>query len=151
MRFLMRVLIGISHPKQVHMFKNLIKQLAKNGSEINIILVKREMSKYLINQLQTPYSTIGEYQPNLIKKIIQLPNWEYLTLKIVKKFRPDILLGRRYRKRNRNLARRPLDLQNRKLALRGRCGGVRTLDRSVRALYIRCLGGHGGRLYAGQR
>jgi len=89
----MRILIGISHPKHVYMFKNLIKKMEDNGHEIKVVAVEKEITEYLLKQFQIPYELIGKNQDSLLKKILNLPIWEYKTLMIASKFKPDIFLG----------------------------------------------------------
>lgn len=89
----MRILIGISHPKHVYMFKNLIKKMGDNGHEIKVVAVEKEITEYLLKQFQIPYELIGKNQNSLLKKILALPLWEYKTLRIACKFKPDIFIG----------------------------------------------------------
>lgn len=89
----MRILIGISHPKHVYMFKNLIQKMEDNGHEIKVVAVEKEITEYLLKQFQIPYELIGKNQNSLLKKILNLPIWEYKTLMIASKFKPDIFIG----------------------------------------------------------
>jgi uncharacterized protein len=89
----MRILIGISHPKHVYMFKNLIQKMEDNGHEIKVVAVEKEITEYLLKQFQIPYELIGINQDSLLKKILNLPIWEYKTLMIANKFKPDIFIG----------------------------------------------------------
>ena len=90
----MRILFGIYHPKQVYVFKNTIGNLIKNGHEIKVIAVDKEITGYLLKQFNIPCTIIGQNQPNFYKKILGLPKLEYLTYKISKEFKPDIFVGR---------------------------------------------------------
>lgn len=89
----MRILIGISHPKHVYMFKNLIEKMANRGHEIKVVVVEKEITEYLLKQFKIPYESIGKNQNSVFKKILNLPIWEYKTLKIACKFKPDIFIG----------------------------------------------------------
>lgn len=89
----MRILVGISHPKHVYMFINLIKQMEIKGHEFKIVVVEKEITGYLLEQLNIPYELIGKNQPTLVKKILNLLMWEYRTLKISFQFNPDIFIG----------------------------------------------------------
>ena len=89
----MKILVGISHPKHVYMFKNLIKIMKGKGHEFKVVVVEKEITGYLLEQFNIPYELIGKNQPTLLKKIINLPMWEYRTLKIANKFKPDIFIG----------------------------------------------------------
>lgn len=89
----MKLLIGISHPKQVYMFKNLIMTMHLKGHEVKVVVVEKEISEYLLEKFDIPYELIGKNQKTIFKKLINLPMWEYRTLRIVHKFRPDIFIG----------------------------------------------------------
>jgi len=89
----MRILIGISHPKHVYMFKNLIQKMEEEGHEIKVVAVEKEITEYLLKQFQIPCELIGKNQNTLLKKILNLPIWEYRTLMIASKFKPDIFIG----------------------------------------------------------
>lgn len=90
----MRILFGVSHPKHVYIFKNVIKNLMERNHEIKIIAVDKEITAYLLKQFNLPHIIIGKNQPKLYKKLLVLPNWEYFTYKISKEFKPDIIVGR---------------------------------------------------------
>jgi len=90
----MRILFGVSHPKHVHVFKNVINLLIERGHEIKVVAVEKEMTTYLLKKHNIPYDLIGINQPTLLKKIFNLPKWEYNTLKIARDFKPDLYVGR---------------------------------------------------------
>lgn len=90
----MKVLIGVSHPKHVYIFKNVINCLTNKGHEVKVVAVEKEMTTYLLRDFNIPYDVVGTNQPTLIKKILNLPKWEYNTLKIAQDFKPDIYVGR---------------------------------------------------------
>ncbi|VVB54060.1 Uncharacterised protein [uncultured archaeon] len=89
----MKILVGISHPKHVYMFKNIIKLLEAKGHEFKVIAVEKEITTYLLEQFNIPYELIGKNQPTMLMKILNLPIWEYRTLKIANEFKPDIFIG----------------------------------------------------------
>lgn len=89
----MKILVGISHPKHVYMFKNLIKIMEAKGHEFKVIMVEKEITGYLLEKFDIQYKLIGKNQPTILKKLMGLPLWEYRTLKIANKFKPDIFIG----------------------------------------------------------
>ncbi len=90
----MRLLFGVSHPKHVYIFKNVINNLYNKGHEIKIIAVDKEITLFLLKKFNMPCTVIGKNQSNLYKKVMTLPKWEYLTYKISKEYNPDIFIGR---------------------------------------------------------
>ena len=89
----MKILIGLSHPKHVYMFRNLIEIIKDRGHEFKLVVVDKEITEQLLKQFQIPYEHIGRNQPNLLRKILNLPMVEYRTLKVAIKFNPDVLIG----------------------------------------------------------
>lgn len=89
----MKILVGMAHPKHVYMFKNFITEMERRGHEIKILAIEKEITESLLKQFNMPYTLIGKNPPRVYKKILSVPKWEYLTLKIAREFNPDIFLG----------------------------------------------------------
>ena len=89
----MKILVGMSHPKHVYMFKNFIEEMAKRGHEVKILAIEKDITEYLLKRFNMPYTLIGKNPPSIYKKVLSVPKWEYLTLKIARKFRPDMFIG----------------------------------------------------------
>ena len=92
----MKIMVAISHPKHVYMFENLIKIMKAKGHEFKIILVEKEITGYLLEQINLPFVQIGKNQPTMIRKILSIPILEYRTLAIAIKFRPDVFIGQAF-------------------------------------------------------
>lgn len=90
----MRILVGVAHPKQVYIFKNFIKKMEKRGHIIKVLAIQKEITEYLLQQANLPYTIIGYNLPCIYKNILSVPKWEYLTFKIAREFEPDIYIGR---------------------------------------------------------
>jgi predicted glycosyltransferase len=60
----MKVLIGISHPKQVYMFKNLIYTLIKNGHEYFVVVNEKEITSALLEEMDISFKVIGTNKKN---------------------------------------------------------------------------------------
>jgi len=90
----MKILVGVSHPKHVYMFKNLIFEMIEKGHEIKIVAVEKEgIVEYLLKRFNLPYELIGKTQSGIFRKAMCLPKWDYAVLKIAIKFKPDIYIG----------------------------------------------------------
>ena len=89
----MKILIGVSHPKQVHMFKNLIYELSKKGHECHVLEVEKEFTSKLLNFFNIKSYKIGKNQKNILKKIFQIFVLTSRTMKISVKIKPDIFIG----------------------------------------------------------
>lgn len=90
----MRIFVGVAHPKQVYIFKNFIKEMEKRGHIIKVLAIQKEITEYLLQQANLPYTIIGYNPPCIYKNILSVPKWEYLTFKIAREFEPDIYIGR---------------------------------------------------------
>ncbi len=89
----MRILFNIAHPAQVHLFKNLIWSLEKRGHKCKITAVNKDVSLNLLKSYGFDYELVGNAKSSLLFKAIELIKIEYKLCKIVKTFRPDILVG----------------------------------------------------------
>jgi len=89
----MRIIIGIGHPKQVHFWKNIIKNLLHNGHDVKIVAWDKDLTLYLLKTYGFNHETIEKNRKGLIKKAYGMIVSELKLLKIVNKFKPDLLVG----------------------------------------------------------
>jgi predicted glycosyltransferase len=89
----MRILFSVNHPAHVHLFKNTIRAFENKGYKIKIVAKNKEITHQLLNELNLKYERIGQEQGNLIRKGLDLLKTDFQLLKIVKKFKPDILVS----------------------------------------------------------
>ena len=87
----MRIIIGMGHPKDVHFWKNTINNLKKDGHEVKIVAWEKDITLYLLNIYGFKYEIIGKSYKELMKKTYGMLKNDFKLLKIVKKFKPDIL------------------------------------------------------------
>lgn len=90
----MKILIGIQHPKQVHLFKNTIFQLINKGHDVKIVAIDKEITRELLERLHIPFTLLGINQPTLWKKFLELLKREYKTFNIIREFKPNLVIGR---------------------------------------------------------
>jgi predicted glycosyltransferase len=89
----MKIIIGISHPKQVYMFKNLYFELKKEGHEVLVIVVDKEISIKLLVELGIDYVKIGVNKSKLLSKMLSIIPTTIRTLNLARKFGADIFVG----------------------------------------------------------
>lgn len=89
-----RIIIDIGHPAQVHHFKNFYRELEKNGWDPIITAKDKEISIYLLRKYNLKFKKIGTTQKGLLKKILYLTITAYKFFKIVRKFKPDMIVSR---------------------------------------------------------
>jgi uncharacterized protein len=83
----------VSHPKQVHMFKNLIYALEKHGHEYFVIVNDKEITSCLLDKFNIKYRRIGKNKARIVNKIFQLVALTIRTIIISINFKPDIFVG----------------------------------------------------------
>ena len=89
----MKIMIGILHPKQVHSWKNVIKNLEKDGHEVKIAAMEKDITLYLLDAYGFEYEVIGKNYKGLIKKAYGMLKTDIKALKIARRFNPAILAG----------------------------------------------------------
>lgn len=89
----MRILFNIAHPAQVHLFKNVIWNLEKEGHECKITVINKDVSLRLLDAYGFNYKVIGNSRYGLFSKALELIAIESRLYKISKVFKPDILVG----------------------------------------------------------
>jgi predicted glycosyltransferase len=89
----MRVMIGIGHPKQAHIWKNVIKNLIKDGNQVKILVWEKDITCQLLRNFGLDYEIVGKNKNTMLKKAFQLISSDYKVLKIANKFNPDIFIA----------------------------------------------------------
>ncbi len=89
----MRILINIYHPKHVHFYKNLIRNLEEDGHEVKLTARDKDVTLQLMNAYGFQYDNIGKYYQGFLRKALGLVEKDFKLLKIARKFKPDILTG----------------------------------------------------------
>lgn len=89
----MKILIDISHPSDVHLFKNFAWIMKRKGHEILFTTRQKEVTIELLNYYKLNYINIGSHFKNLSKKLWGMFKFDYMIYKIAKKFKPDLFLS----------------------------------------------------------
>jgi len=87
----MRIMIWVGHPKHVHIRKNIINNLERDGHEVKIVAQSKDLTLYLLDIYGFKYEIVGKNYKNIIKKAYGMFKSDIKALKIAKKFKPDIL------------------------------------------------------------
>ena len=87
----MRIMIGVGHPKHVHIRKNIINNLERDGHEVKIVARSKDITLYLLDIYGFKYEIVGKNYKNIIKKAYGMFESDIKALKVAKKFKPDIL------------------------------------------------------------
>lgn len=89
----MRILVDIAHPAHVHFFKNIIKNLQRDGHQVKITAKEKEMNLKLLDIYGFEYQTIAKHKDRLFDKALDVFKIGREILRIAKEFKPDILMG----------------------------------------------------------
>jgi hypothetical protein len=89
----MKVMIGVAHPKQVHFWKNIIRNLIEDGHDVKIVAWEKDLTLYLLDVYSLEYEVVGKNYKGLVRKAYGMVESDLKSLKIAKDFKPDILVG----------------------------------------------------------
>jgi len=90
----MKILVEIGHPGHVHHFKNMIWELEKDGHEIKIVSVDKDIALNLLDAYGFSYEKLEKNYKSLAGKLFGLIVKDVRLLKIAKKFKPDMFISR---------------------------------------------------------
>jgi uncharacterized protein len=89
----MRILVDIGHPAHVHFFKHFVWEMEKKGHELLITAKDKEVSLQLLDAYGLKYVRTGSYGKGLALKAIDMLRIDWNTLKVARRFKPDILIS----------------------------------------------------------
>jgi len=88
-----KILIDINHPAHVHFFRNLYFELLGRGHELIVTASLKEINYELLNKYNIPFVNLGSYGNSAFIKMLNVPVMAFKMAKVVRKFKPDILMG----------------------------------------------------------
>ncbi|WP_320045059.1 DUF354 domain-containing protein [uncultured Desulfobacter sp.] len=89
----MRILFEIAHPKHYYQFKNVIKILS-GFNTIKVIARKKDIVCRLLEAENIKFEVYGGHGKSIKSKFLILPDIFYKYIKIVKKFKPDMIVSK---------------------------------------------------------
>jgi predicted glycosyltransferase len=90
---ILKVLVIISHPCNVHLFKNLIWNLEEHGHSVKIVAKEKDVAFYLLDKYGFEYTPIGKMHSSIIGKAYELIAMDWNCYRLARKFGPDLLIG----------------------------------------------------------
>jgi predicted glycosyltransferase len=88
-----RVLVNIGHPAHVHFYRNFISEMKKRGHETKVTVEPKEVAVNLLRAYGIEFEDMGQKYREIIMKGLGIMIKDYKLLKIVRKFRPDVIMG----------------------------------------------------------
>lgn len=89
----MRVIVDISHPSQVHFFKNLILRFRKNKDKVLVTARGKDVTLDLLKNLNLKYICLSHHTDGIFSMARELVLRYVLMWVIVRRFKPDILIA----------------------------------------------------------
>jgi hypothetical protein len=89
----MRVLFDMGHPAHVHLFRNTIHNLIRDGHVVKITARNKEVTLALLKAYGLDYENRGEIYTGMLNKAFGMIKIDLKLLQIARKFKPDILVG----------------------------------------------------------
>ena len=69
---IVRIALEIRHPAHVHHFKHFIWEMDKRGHIIKVLMMRKEMTEYLLDHYNIPYHVIGDNKKGIMKKAVEI-------------------------------------------------------------------------------
>jgi len=89
----MKILVDIWHPKQVHLFKKLIKYFIKNGHIVVTVSRDKDVINSLLTRYDIPFESLTHAGNNLYGMLIELILRDLKIFKLYKRYKFDIGIG----------------------------------------------------------
>ncbi|WP_255198807.1 DUF354 domain-containing protein [Halorarius litoreus] len=90
----LRVLVDIQHPAQVHLFRNLIAELERQGHETLVTAREKEVTLELLDAYDIDYVSLSARRPGLVAALTELAVREVKMARLVRRFDPDVVVSR---------------------------------------------------------
>jgi len=90
----LKIALGVVHPKHVHIFRYFAREMVKRGHEISVLAVNKGETSYLLEKYYENYEILGESGNTIYSKLLKLAKFERSALKILRKIKPDVVMGR---------------------------------------------------------
>ena len=89
----MRIVVDINHPGHVHYFKCFIWEMQKKGHEVLVTASEKDITFRLLENYHLQFENIGSYGTSLVSKLANIPVIDIRYYRLMKSFKPDILVG----------------------------------------------------------
>jgi len=90
---LMKILIEMTHPADVHLFRNAISEFTKAGHTVAVTARHKDVTVELLKNYNIPFTTLSRRGKNIVALACELVVRDLRLLKFCISFKPDILTG----------------------------------------------------------
>src|SRR5271157_1409747 len=89
----MNLLVDLGHPAHLHFFKNMIRNLEKDGSEVQITARDKDTLIQLLNYYNFSYSAVGGHEKGFLGKSVNMLKRDFGILRIARRKKSDLFIG----------------------------------------------------------
>lgn len=89
----MRIVVDINHPGHVHYFKHFIWEMKRKGHDVLITASEKDVTFKLLEIYDLEFENMGTYGTSLVKKLANIPIIDIRYYRLMKSFKPDLLVG----------------------------------------------------------
>lgn len=89
----LRVLVDVSHPSHVHLFRHAITELRRDGHEVVVTSREKDITTDLLDAFDIDHRPISKQRRS---KFFLFPEWairEYKLVQVAKRFEPDVVVS----------------------------------------------------------
>jgi len=90
---MIRVLIDINHPKQVHFFKHLIWKLRERGDQVLVTSRQKDVTTQLLESLEIEHQCLSTAGRGLVGLGFELVGRNIRMWRLARRFKPDVMLA----------------------------------------------------------
>jgi uncharacterized protein len=90
----MRVIFDITHPADVHLFKNVIRRFERDGHGVLVTTRDKDVTLRLLDELGIEHVCLSRMRPGLLHMGRELIERHLKMLALARRFRPDVLVAR---------------------------------------------------------
>ncbi len=90
----LRIMFDVTHPAQVHFFKNCIKRLEQAGHRVLVTSRKKDITLELLEQYDIPNVCLSHQRPGLMALGLELSFRAIRLLIVARRFRPHVMVDR---------------------------------------------------------
>lgn len=89
----MNLLVDFGHPAHFHFFKNMIKNLERNGDHVQITARDKDVLIQLLNSSNLDYSVVGGHERGILAKSVNMLRRDLGILRIARKENSELFIG----------------------------------------------------------
>jgi predicted glycosyltransferase len=90
---MVRLLIDVLHPADVHLFKNFIREMAAKGHQVLVTARDKDVTLDLLKSYDISFIDLGRPGRGVLSKIVKMFCYTVKLIRLVKKHRPQLLVS----------------------------------------------------------